>query len=68
VAYLLERLDTEPVAKAFWLRQVEQWCDRQYQIVDPVTSKIERGVLVKKLQGLAAGGLIRSDIVARIVR
>lgn len=68
VAYLLERLDTEPVVKAFWLRQVEQWCDHQYQIVDPVTSKLERGVLAKKLQSLAAGGFIRSDIVARIAR
>jgi HEAT repeat protein len=66
VAYLLERLDTEPVAKAFWLRQVELWCDHQYQIVDPVTSKTERGALVKKLQNLAAAGLIRSDSVARI--
>jgi HEAT repeat protein len=41
VAYLLERLYTEPVAKAFWLRQINLWCDHQYQVVDPVTSKIE---------------------------
>lgn len=66
VAYLLERLDTEPVAQAFWLLQVGLWCDRQYQIIDPVTSKVERETLAQKLRDLAARGLIRSDNVARV--
>ncbi|MBD9613471.1 PBS lyase [Pseudomonas sp. MM213] len=66
VAYLLERLATEPVAQAFWLRQVGMWCDRQYQIVDPVTSKAEREALAQKLRNLAATGLIGSDSVARV--
>lgn len=68
VAYLLERLETEPVAKAFWLRQVELWCDRQYQIIDPMTPKVEREALVNQLQILAAAGLIRSDSVAHVAR
>ncbi|MBB2884822.1 MULTISPECIES: HEAT repeat domain-containing protein [Pseudomonas] len=66
VAYLLGRLSTETGAQAFWLRQVGMWCDRQYQIVDPVTSKAERETLAQKLRNLAAAGLIRSDSVARI--
>lgn len=65
VAYLLERLDAEPDTQAFWLRQLNLWCDRQYQIVDPVTSKAEREALVNKLRELAARGLIRSESLAR---
>lgn len=68
IAYLLERLETEPVAKALWLRQVEQWCDRQYQIIDPITPKVEQEALVNQLQILAAVGLIRGDSVARVAR
>lgn len=64
IAYLLKRLDTEPVAETFWLRQVDLWCDRQYQVVDPVTSKAERSALVQKLGELAASGLIQSARVA----
>ncbi|WP_454834626.1 HEAT repeat domain-containing protein [Pseudomonas lini] len=54
LAYLLGRLDTEPALQAFWLRQVNLWCDRQYQMVDPVTPKAEREALAEKLQKLAA--------------
>lgn len=66
VAYLLGRLDTEPALHAFWLRQVDLWCDRQYQVVDPITPKAEREALVEKLQKLAARNLIRSDSLARV--
>jgi HEAT repeat protein len=66
LAYLLRRLEAEPVSKALWLNQIDQWCDRQYQIVDPVTSKIEREALVKKLQNLGDVGLIRKESVGRV--
>lgn len=66
VAYLLGRVDTEPALQAFWLHQVNLWCDRQYQMVDPVTPKAEREALMEKLQKLAARDLIRSDSLARV--
>lgn len=64
IAYLLKRLDKEPVAETFWLRQVEFWCEHQYQFIDPVTSKAERSALVQKLRELTASGLIQSARVA----
>lgn len=66
VAYLLARLETEPVVQGFWLRQVTLWCDRQYQIVDPVTSKTERERLMETLRNLSAKGLIRRESIARV--
>ncbi|MCE0461371.1 HEAT repeat domain-containing protein [Pseudomonas uvaldensis] len=66
-AYLLDRLDTEPAIQAFWLRQLKIWCDRQYQMVDPVTPKIERTVIVERLQKLAAQSLIDGNSVGRVV-
>lgn len=65
--YLLARLDTEPAVEAFWLRQLSIWCDRQYQMVDPVTPKAERAALAERLRALAAHGLIDRDSVARVV-
>jgi HEAT repeat protein len=64
IAYLLKRLEAEPVVETFWLRQVDLWCDRQYQVVDPVTSKDQRSALVQQLRALAASGLIQSPKVA----
>jgi len=64
VAYLLKRLEAEPVVETFWLRQVDLWCDRQYQVVDPITSKDQRNALVQRLRALAASRLIQSDRVA----
>lgn len=66
LAYLLRRLTAEPAVQAYWLRQVEQWCDRQYQVVDPVTPKAERAGLVNRLRALAADRLIRPASVARV--
>ena len=66
-AYLLARLDAEPAQQAFWLRQLNMWCDRQYQMVDPVTSKAERAELTERLRALAVRGLIDSNNVARVV-
>nr|WP_306167735.1 PBS lyase [Pseudomonas sp. C1C7] len=67
VAYLLARFDTEPLAQSFWLNQIDMWCDHQYQIVDPVTSKAEREELAQKLRNLATTGLLGSDYVERVV-
>jgi len=64
IAYLLQRLDAEPVAEALWLRQIEGWCQRQYQIVDPVTPKDERAALQQRLKDLAAAGRIHSPRLA----
>jgi len=50
--------------ETFWLRQVEFWCEHQYQFIDPVTTKVERSALVQKLRELAASGLIQSARVA----
>ncbi len=64
IAYLLKRLEAEPVVETFWLRKVDLWCDRQYQVVDPVTSKGERSALMQQLRALAANGHIQSARVA----
>ncbi|UVL84961.1 hypothetical protein LOY35_05050 [Pseudomonas sp. B21-028] len=66
-AYLLDRLDAEPTIQAFWLRQLRMWCDRQYQMVDPVTPKVERMAIAERLVKLAALGLIGGDSVSRVV-
>ncbi|MBK5400786.1 PBS lyase [Pseudomonas sp. TH39(2020)] len=66
VAYLLARLTTEPTVQVFWAKKVNLWCEEQYQIVDPVTSRSERGKLIEQLRGLASEGLISSTNFARI--
>ncbi|MHA6790744.1 HEAT repeat domain-containing protein [Pseudomonas bijieensis] len=65
--YLLARLDAEPTVQAFWLRQLNLWCDRQYLMVDPVTPKAERAALAERLRALAAHSLIDRNSVARVV-
>jgi len=67
VAYLLQRLDAEPVLQADWLQEISGWCDRQYRIIDPATSPTARAVLVARLQGLATTGLVRAQQVARVI-
>lgn len=67
LAYLLKRLDAEPVMQVFWLREITQWCDRQYQVVDPVTPKTERELLMARLQSLATAGRVLGKSVARVV-
>lgn len=66
VAYLLTRLTTEPTVRLFWAKKVNQWCNEQYQIVDPITSRSEREKLVERLRGLTSEGLISSTNFARI--
>ncbi|MFL1501053.1 PBS lyase [Pseudomonas sp. O64] len=66
LAYLLKRLDGEPVVQAYWLRHVHEWIDRQYLIVDPVTSRTDRSALVNTLHTLAASGLITAGQLARV--
>lgn len=66
-AYLLDRLEAESTVQAFWLRQLATWCDHQYQMVDPVTPKIERAKIIERLRELAARGLIGSECVGRVI-
>lgn len=66
LAYLLRRLEADPVVQAYWLRHVHEWIDRQYQIVDPVTSRPQRSALLNTLHAFAASGLISSDQLARV--
>lgn len=66
VAYLLARLTAEPAAQALWAKRVDLWCEEQYQIVDPVTSKAERGKLIEQLRVLTSKGLISSANFARV--
>lgn len=66
VAYLLKRLATEPVARSYWARQIDLWCDRQYQVVDPVTPKAERVELIDNLRQLASMGVIRKASFAQV--
>lgn len=67
VAYLLQRLDAEPVLQAGWLQEISGWCDRQYRIIDPATSPTARALLVARLQGLVTTGLVRAQQVARVI-
>lgn len=66
VAYLLARLTTEPAVQVFWAKKVNLWCEEQYQLVDPVTSRSERDKLIEQLRGLASEGHISSANFARI--
>lgn len=68
VAYLLARLTREPTEQVFWAEKVNLWCEEQYQIVDPVTSRSERGKLIEQLRGLASRGLISSTNFARVLK
>ncbi|KHA70925.1 PBS lyase [Pseudomonas chlororaphis] len=60
IGYLLGRLDTGRAGQAYWIGQIEWWCDRQYLAVDPVTPKAEREAMREKIRELTAQGLIRS--------
>jgi hypothetical protein len=66
VAYLLTRLTAEPTAKSLWAKEIDLWCEEQYQIVDPVTSRSEWGQLIEQLRGLVSEGLISSTNFARV--
>lgn len=68
VAYLLARLTREPTEQVFWAEKVNLWCEEQYQIVDPVTSRSERVKLIEQLRGLASRGLISSTNFARVLK
>lgn len=67
-AYLVKRMQAEPVLEDFWLQEITRWCNRQYRIVDPVTPVAEREALEQTLKGLAASGLIERGCVARVVK
>ncbi|MGG7671239.1 HEAT repeat domain-containing protein [Pseudomonas sp. WC2] len=62
LGYFLERLDTGQAGQTYWLGQIDAWCDWQYLVVDPVTSKTDRASWQEKLRELTAKGLIRSGI------
>jgi hypothetical protein len=66
VAYLLKRLAVEPVARSYWATQLDLWCNRQYQVVDPVTPKAERVELINNLRKLASMGVIRKASFAQV--
>lgn len=66
VAYLLKRLAVEPIARSYWATQLDLWCDRQYQVVDPVTPKAERVELMENLRKLASMGVIRKASFAQV--
>lgn len=62
IGYLLGRLDTGRAGQAYWIGQIEWWCDRQYLTVDPVTPNAEREAMREKLRELTVKGLIRSGV------
>ncbi|WP_426809157.1 HEAT repeat domain-containing protein [Pseudomonas sp. WOUb67] len=66
LAYLLKRLDNEPVLEAVWLREIAQWCDRQYRIIDPVTPVAERDRLMATLRRLAELNLVDRAAIDRV--
>ncbi|WP_110995222.1 HEAT repeat domain-containing protein [Pseudomonas sichuanensis] len=66
VAYLLKSLGNEPARQTYWLSEITHWCDRQYQIIDPFTSKAEQAALKEQLQCLVALGLLNHSSVARV--
>ncbi|WP_426234677.1 PBS lyase [Pseudomonas sp. TWP3-2] len=68
VAYLLQRLEKEPVVEDFWLRHLNAWCDGRYAVQDSFTPKTEREAVVTKLRDLAAVGLICKVSVTRFTR
>ncbi|SDI00258.1 hypothetical protein SAMN05216588_1105 [Pseudomonas flavescens] len=58
LAYLLRRLDSAPEERAYWLEQLSTWCNRQYLMVDPTTSTVERAALLQRVERLEADGLV----------
>ena len=66
LAYLLRRLDNAPEEQAYWLEQVNNWCSRQYLMVDPVTAKPEREQLTQRVERLELDGLLLKGSANRL--
>lgn len=66
LAYLLRRLDNAPEEQAYWLEQVNNWCSKQYLMVDPVTAKPERELLAKRVERLELGGFLLKGSANRL--
>ncbi len=58
LAYLLRRLQQASADHAYWLGQLNGWCERQYLMVDPVTSKAEREELLRSVERMEQDGLL----------
>lgn len=48
------------------LSQIAVWCDAQYTLVDPVTSKVLREGLLQRLQVLEESGGLKAGTVRRL--
>ncbi|HWV10696.1 MAG TPA: PBS lyase [Pseudomonas sp.] len=66
LAYLLHRLDRAPEERTYWLQQVSDWCNRQYLIVDPTTTKDEREHLLRRVEHLEQDGLLLEGSAKRL--
>lgn len=66
LAYLLRRLNNAPEEQAYWLEQVNNWCSRQYLMVDPVTAKPEREQLTQRVERLELDGLLLKGSANRL--
>ncbi len=63
---MLRRLDNTPEEQAYWLEQVNNWCSRQYLMVDPVTAKPERELLTQRVERLELDGLLLKGSANRL--
>lgn len=60
--YLLGRLQTGCAGQAYWLEQINRWCDARGSVLDHVTPRAERDMVRKTLGELATTGRLRSGL------
>jgi len=60
--YLLGRLHTGCAGQAYWLEQINRWCDARGAVLDHVTPRAEREMVRKTLGELATAGRLRSGL------
>ncbi|WP_162874606.1 HEAT repeat domain-containing protein [Pseudomonas viridiflava] len=64
--YLLCRYAQASDEADCWLKQIAVWCDAQYTLVDPVTPKAHREVLLQRLQAMEDSDELKSGTVRRL--
>lgn len=66
LAYLLQRLDASPDERNTWLDWIANWCQQQYLMVDPTTTKADRERLIERVRALENSGALPGGCTLRL--
>lgn len=66
LAYLLHRLDASPDERNTWLDWIANWCQQQYLMVDPTTTKADRERLIERVRALENSGALPGGCTLRL--